>query len=77
MRVLPQYIVFVMLINTKYIPDHYKKSPPYLFKTGGENNSVTYAKGFSVGYLIPFGWLNPISEGSTPIYLYTSYSDFP
>ena len=36
-----------------------------------------YAKGFSVGYRSPFGWLYPISSGVTPMYLNTSNSAFP
>ena len=36
---------------------------------------VIYANGFSVGYIMPFGWLNPMSV--TPRYLNTSNRAFP
>ncbi len=38
---------------------------------------AAYAKGFSVGYSMPFGWLKFRSSTGTPMYLNTSYRALP
>lgn len=40
-------------------------------------SSFVYPQGFSVGYIIPFGWLKLISSTATPRYLNTSYKVLP